>query len=367
MLRVSLNKLALVALSLCPTVDPQTIRKYLTIWSDYASAWEGLNNEMPPDCPIQLKSYRSLMRWRQAFSLEQVRERLQSDGISIIVQGADNYPENLNHLTDPPLVLFAKGHLDLIHEYAQSVAIVGTRRASGYALEATTWIADVLARSGHTIVSGLAIGIDGQAHRAALAANGKTIAVLGAGIDKCYPPAHQEIYHRICDQGLLLSEYPPQTIVAKHRFPARNRLIAALSKRVVVVQAGDRSGALRTADIALELGRDVFAVPGPITATHHRGSNRLLQEGAGVITEPADLLPDRTNVDSEPQAEPQRWTDLYQVLTSPQGAQALAVALALPISQVYAGLLELELDGWIERLPGSRYQQRRPQRVSSAP
>jgi DNA processing protein len=356
---MSTEVMGLAALFLCPNVEPRTVRKYLSIWTTAEAAWNSLLKSQPSDCPIQKDSYLKLMRWRQTVSIGDVPKILQHYQIRMIVQGDENYPANLSHLADPPLVLFAKGDPSLIRHFSQSVAIVGTRRASGYGLEATAWISEVLARSGCVIVSGMAIGIDGQAHRSALEAGGKTIAVLGSGIDQCYPPSHRDIYHQITRHGLVLSEYAPTTPAAKHRFPERNRLIAALAKRVIVVQAGDRSGALRTADIALELGRDVYAVPGPITSGHHRGSNRLLQEGAGVITEAADLLEKANGQTPCGQLlEPTRWADLYQLVSSPMDAQGIAVALSRPVAQIYAGLLELELEGWIDRLPGGRYQQK---------
>ncbi len=358
---MSIERQCLVALCLCPTIDPKTIRRLVQASSSCESVWQQLGSEtLPENCPIQPEAYRKLVCWRRQFDLTDVSRVLKRYQIEVVVYGDSTYPASLLHLSEPPLVLFAVGDTSLLGLFEQTVAVVGTRRASGYGLEAAAWLTEGWAKAGAVIVSGMAIGIDSQAHRTALQAGGGTIAVLGTGIDVCYPPSNQRLYRQIAEHGLLLTEYAPTVAAAKHRFPERNRLIAALAARTVVIQAGDRSGALRTADIALEMGREVFEVPGPVTSIHHRGSNRLLQEGAGVITEAGDLfrLSD-WGVPAEPMPEPSRWLDVYELVATPIDAQRVAAALGRPLQHVYAGLLELELEGWIERLPGGSYQQKR--------
>ncbi|MBX5437480.1 MAG: DNA-protecting protein DprA [Alicyclobacillaceae bacterium] len=288
--------------------------------------------------------------------------RLRSRGIRCLVPGDEDYPAALNDLVDPPVALFARGR-GLLADLEQTVAVVGTRRASGYGLEAVRWIAEQFARAGLTVVSGMALGVDGEAHRAALEAGGCTTAVLASGPDVCYPPGHKELFAQLCERGNVLTEYPPGWPVAKHRFPERNRLIAALARATVVVQAGERSGALVTADWALELGRDVYVVPGPITSVHFRGSHRLIQQGAHLLFDPLDCLAEwglgvsrsGTGTAAAPSV-PARWVDLYDRMDDACAVPVLANVLGWPLHQVYAGLLELELAGLVERLPGGAYR-----------
>ncbi len=278
-----------------------------------------------------------------------------------MVRGDENYPVSLLDLMDPPLVLFGMGDARYLAGDVKKVAVIGTRRASGYGLECANWIAKTLADNGVTVVSGLALGIDAAAHNASVCAPGSTVAVLASGVDVCYPSSNRGLYENILRAGALVSEYAPSAVAAKHRFPERNRLIAALSSHVVVVQAGEKSGALRTVDAALELGRDVYVVPGPITSVHFRGSHRLLQQGAQVLVDPNDVLLD-LNVTTlqtslrNPQRVPERWSGLYELLTEAITAQDLARQLAVPPAHVYSGLLELELLGAVQRLPGGFYR-----------
>ncbi len=319
------------------------------VWAAEVSAWKDV-------CRLHDKTARRLERWIRGCDPYRVEENLRSQGIHCLVQGDPGYPLCLLDLTHPPLVLFAKGRL---HDFAGAVGVVGTRRPSSYGLEATRWIAETLASHGCHIVSGLAEGIDGEAHRSALAVGGKTTAVLACGVDVCYPSKHFRLYEEIIQSGgLLLSEYPPGDGIARHRFPQRNRIIAALSRALIVVQAGEKSGALHTADAALDLGRDVYAVPGPITSVLFRGSNRLLQQGAQILLDPLDFLAEQGAAAAylvPEQAVPDRWRDIYESLVEPQTPVAIAAQIARPLSHVFAGLLELELAGLVERRAGGTF------------
>lgn len=298
-------------------------------------------------------------RWRQRLGQVSVEERLRARGIHCLLRTDTAYPLSLLDLDDPPVVLFTNGRRT--PEQTRQIAIVGTRRASGYGLEAATWIGETLAAAGCTIISGLALGIDAAAHQSALSVSGQTVAVLACGIDLCYPPSHQALWLKIQQEGILISEYPPGTPVAKYRFPERNRLIAALAEAVVVVQAGDRSGALVTAEIALDLGRDIYVVPGPITSVHFRGAHRLIQDGASILLDPLQLLQDGVGNPTCAVATvdvPERWRNLYDALDDDVSATELAHFLRTPPAHVYAGLLELELAGLVERQPGGMYRRR---------
>jgi DNA processing protein len=214
--------------------------------------------------------------------------RAEAAGARAIASCDSDYPAALRDLNDPPPVLFARGDLAAIA--APAVAIVGTRRATTYGERMTREIATALARAGVSVLSGMARGIDGAAHRAALAAGGRTAAVLGTGVDLAYPAEHRALHAQIGAQGLLLSEELPGDRASAGSFPKRNRVLAALAQITIVIEAPRQSGALITASHALELGRPVAAVPGPIDAPSWLGSNLLLRDGAVVLCEVADAL-----------------------------------------------------------------------------
>ncbi len=199
-------------------------------------------------------------------------------GVRVVVPGEAEFPSQLLDLPEPPLALWVRGPLDLRAAALRSVAVVGARACTAYGERATVAVAGGLAADGWAVVSGGAFGIDAAAHRAALAVGGPTIAVLACGVDVTYPRAHDALLARIGDSGLVVSELPPGSQPLKHRFLARNRVIAALSRGTVVVEAARRSGAVSTASRALELGRVVMAVPGPVTSMASSGTNRLLHE-----------------------------------------------------------------------------------------
>lgn len=208
--------------------------------------------------------------------------------MAVLTPGHVAYPARLRELYDPPGLLFASGSLALAGE--ASIAVIGSRRSTAYGRDATGFFAAGLARSGYHVISGLARGIDRAAHQAALDAGGRTIAVVGCGIDVPYPPEHARLQERIATEGLLLSEFLPGEPPLPHHFPRRNRIIAALSQAVLVVEAGPKSGAFGTVDHALDLGREVFAVPGPIGRESSAGTHRLIQEGASLVTAVPEIL-----------------------------------------------------------------------------
>ncbi|MBP3485999.1 MAG: DNA-processing protein DprA [Oscillospiraceae bacterium] len=206
----------------------------------------------------------------------------------LTIQDAE-YPSRLKNIYDPPVLLYGKGRLpDFDGELA--VAVVGTRSCSPYGVACARKLGHGLAKGGAVVVSGLARGIDAEASHAALRSGGFTVGVVGNGLDVAYPASSRYLYEDIAASGLLLSEYPPGTQPARHHFPARNRILSGLSNAVLVVEAPERSGALITAEMALEQGRDVFAVPGPIDSPSSRGCNRLIRDGAGLAADAADIL-----------------------------------------------------------------------------
>ena len=265
-----------------------------------------------------------------------------------VARGRPGYPPLLAELHDPPARLFLRGRpAELLARPA--VAIVGARSCSSYGAQVARGLARELGAAGVVVVSGLARGIDGEAHRGALAGGGITIAVLGCGIDRDYPRSHAELARRIAEEGLVVSEYPSGVEPAPWRFPARNRIIAGLARATVVVEARERSGALITADFALELGRDVFAVPGEITAALSAGTNDLLRQGAAPLLSADDIL-GALGLERAPPARAASLSQAAQAVSAVlrDGARAtdeLVRAVGLGSAEVAAALVELELAG----------------------
>jgi DNA processing protein len=265
--------------------------------------------------------------------------------------GDEGYPPALLDLRAPPRVLWAIG--DVATLKAPVIAIVGTRKATTYGERATREIAGALARAGACIVSGMARGIDGFAHRAALEAHGRTVAVLGTGVDIAYPAGHRPLHARIREEGLLLSEEPPGAQAGPGSFPRRNRIIAALASVTIVVEAGVKSGAINTASHALEIGRTVAAVPGPIDAPQSAGANSLLRDGATVIADVADVLQLAGLTPPIRRPDPEIATAAERAVWSALGDGALdvdtlAVRSGLPARECLAAVTTLELTGAIE-------------------
>jgi len=274
--------------------------------------------------------------------------RLRESGVRWVARSASHFPPLLHAIHDPPAGLFVRGAAgpDLLRR--ATVAVVGARSCSPYGAQVARMLGRELAGAGLVVVSGLARGVDGEAHRGALEAGGTTVAVLGCGIDRDYPAAHRELASRIRASGLIVSEYAPGVEPAPWRFPARNRIIAGLSAAAVVVEARDRSGALITADLALEEGREVFAVPGEITSALSSGTNDLLKLGASPLTASTDVLdifgltaPANESVSLGPSAE----IVLARLRDSPASADELARATGLDAGALASALTELELAG----------------------
>jgi DNA processing protein len=264
------------------------------------------------------------------------------------------WPAELAHLEHPPDELWLRGRTELLLREPR-VAVVGTRSPTPYGELQAARLATFLALRGVTVVSGLARGIDEIAHRAALDAGGATLAVLGSGVDRPWPAG--TLADRMADEGLLLSEFPPGQSPRRHHFPWRNRLIAALGRAIVVVEAAHASGSLITARWAADLGRAVFAIPGRVDHPMSRGCHRLLRAGAELLETPADLLP-ALGLESPPaQAPPEGEHPFLSALRGATlTADELAVRLAKPASEVLVALVELELAGAVARGPGGLYR-----------
>lgn len=285
-----------------------------------------------------------------------------------IALGDERYPTDLLHTEDPPLLLFGLGHAELL-DHPLRVAVVGSRNPTAQGELNARQFSQALAEAGVCVVSGLALGVDAAAHEGALAAQGKTIAVVGTGLDRVYPSRHRDLAHRIAQEGLLLSEYPLGTPPLAPHFPQRNRILCGLCQGTLVVEATLKSGSLITARLAAEQGREVFAIPGSIHSPQARGCHALIRQGAKLVESAQDILEELRTLpadrasqqDSDAAPAPVEVSDDERQLLdalghAPMGFDALQARTGLPTALLQARLLELELAGHIARQPGGMVQ-----------
>jgi DNA processing protein len=291
-----------------------------------------------------------------ALSLERERERLQRVEVTATCRHSAAYPRRIGDLDDPPAALFVRGQTELLARAGAepTVAIVGTRRPSSYGSEVAYALGRGLGAAGVTVVSGLALGIDGTAHRGCLDAGGAPLAVLACGPDVPYPRRHRGLYRQIVAAGLVVSELPPGAAVFRWSFPARNRIMAALADLTLLVEAAQPSGSMITADFARDLGRSVAAVPGQVTARMAAGTNALLRDGAVPITCAQDVLDELFGVGGRTlreTAEPadERLRVVLEAMEGGRGVEEIAAVTGLTTPAVRAALGRLELGGWIVR------------------
>ncbi len=225
---------------------------------------------------------------RKQVNLDVVMKRVADSGVQVITWDDDAYPRRLKEIDQPPPLLFVRGSINVEDDWA--VSVVGTRRVTPYGRQVASEIARYLAQNGVTVVSGLARGVDAIAHQTAMQAGGRTLAILGSGVDTIYPPEHRKLAEDISKQGAVISDYPLGTQPESRNFPPRNRIIAGLSLATIVVEAGETSGALITAEFAVNQGRDVFAVPGSILTPQSEGTNRLIEQGARPLLRMSEIL-----------------------------------------------------------------------------
>jgi len=333
-------------------VGPVRFRRLLDYFGSMREAWQA-GAEALAQAGLEARTVEAVRAAQASVIPEREVERLERAGVKAITWQDTSYPERLRQIYSPPPVLYMRGVISSADDWA--VAVVGTRRASVYGQEVARRLAGELAEHGVTVVSGLARGIDTHAHRAAIQAGGRTIAVLGSGLDVIYPPENARLAESVIECGALISEYPLGTKPEATNFPQRNRIISGLSLGTLVVEAGPTSGALITADFAAEEGREVFAVPGSILSRGSGGTNRLIQQGAKLVTSVQDIL-EELNLSSLPQQLemkallPENETEaaLLGLLSSePMHVDDLVRASNFTVSQVTAALTMMELKGLV--------------------
>jgi DNA processing protein len=340
--------------ALTPSFTPRRFRRFVDRCGDPRALARGDAAALARTLGLRHDEARGLARdLLRADPAREIAEAA-SAGIRVVAWGSEGYPGALLHLPDPPPVLFVRGAL--LPCDAKAVAVVGSRRATPYGLRVARALAGDLSRAGLTVVAGLARGIDAAAHGAALCAGGRTIAILGSGLLEPYPPEHLDLLEEIAAQGAVLSEFPLRAAPLRRHFPQRNRLIAALSVGTLVVEATPTSGALGTVRHALDLGRAVMAVPGPVDEECSLGTLRLLQEGAAAVGAAQDVFAALGWCAAGPSALPDAERRVLEAL-GPDGASPSEVALALGIPEEAAAghLVTLEIRRLVTRDEEGRY------------
>jgi len=348
-------------------VDITPRRKYLLLehFRDPALLWEAGESELKASGLCTPKVIAKLTDKEARKATEYAIEKIKKCDADVVSINDKNYPEMLRYIHDPPLVLYCRGRLE---GKADCIAVVGSRKATWYGLDMAKRLSGELAENGITIVSGMARGIDSKAHKGAIERGGKTIAVLGCGVDIVYPPENRDLMDDIIKHGAVISEYLPGTKPSQFNFPARNRIISGLSRGVAVIEAGERSGSLITADFALDQGREVFAVPGNINSASSIGTNRLIRDGAKIVTCVEDILDelkisysthnakDLTAKLAEMRLSDDERTIAQRLLDGPVHLDVLSRECGMSVQMTASILVMLELSGFVEQLPGKYYK-----------
>ena len=354
------NKRYWIGFTLVKGIGAVRFQRLLDRFGDAETAW-GANPVALAEAGLSAKLIERVIALRQKVDLSRIWDQTLSKGIQILTWMDEAYPQRLKEIEQPPPVLYLRG--EFLPEDAWSVAIVGTRRVTPYGRQVTEEIASFLAANGITVVSGLARGVDALAHNAALKAGGRTLAVLGSGVDRIYPPENRALAEQMLAQGAVISDYAPGTPPESSNFPPRNRIISGLSMGVVVVEAGKTSGALITAEFAAEQGREIFAVPGNILAPQSKGTNKLIQDGAHPLLSADDIMQalNLTRIGQHKAARKVLPADNVEAkLLDAMGEEPLHIdeirnQTNLPVEKVSATLVMMELKGMVRQVGNMQY------------
>jgi DNA processing protein len=357
---------ACIALNMLPTVGPVRLRKLLEVFRQPQQVLVAKRSELRKAEGIGNEVADQISTWESTVDLAAELKRVREFGATVITQESPSYPRSLREIHAPPIVLYVWGELQERDHHA--IGVIGARRTTHYGMESAKKLSYQLAYAGLTVISGLARGIDTAAHQGALAAKGRTVAVIGAGLAKLYPPENAGLAEKIrSGNGAVVSEFSMEVEPDRQTFPMRNRIISGWSHGILVVEAGLNSGALITSTQALEQGRSVYAVPGHINAPSAMGSNRLIQQGAKLVMDASDILDDLqillpdTKPSPEAAARPlpplseeeRRVYDAIEQTETP--IDDIAAKSELPTSMVSSILLQLELKRLVKQLPGKYF------------
>jgi|UniRef100_A0A7C3UU68 DNA processing protein len=346
-----------IALLDLPKITPRKVKNLLTHFRDPEKIFKAKREELATIDGIDEETISNILRFKIKDCQEKIK-RAQELKVKIISFLDEEYPQGLLNIKFFPPVLFLQGEIK--KEDEKSIAIVGTRNPSVYGRDVAERFSFELAENGLTIISGLARGIDTLAHQGALAAGGRTIAVLGCGIDIPYPVENKNLREKIVERGAIISEFNLGTPPDRFNFPRRNRIISGLALAVLAVEAPEKSGVLITAWWASEQGKEVFAIPGPITSKRSEGTNRLIKDGATMVTSPAEILENLKIIPSKKEgrklelsAEEEKVLAL--ISEAPLYVDEIVERLEKPVSEVLIQLFHLEIMGIVKQLPGNRY------------
>jgi DNA processing protein len=356
---------AYIALNMLPGIGVARLRKLLEVFGSPESILVARAADLRAVHGIGQEVAKAVVEWEKHVDLEAELRRIADFGAKIVPHDSPDYPPLLRQITSPPILLYVWGDLQARDNH--SIGVVGSRKASHYGLECAKKLSYQLAYAGLTVISGLARGIDTAAHQGALAAQGRTIAVLGSGFHKLYPSENQLLAEKIAGSGAVVSEFSMETTADTQTFPMRNRIVAGWGSGVLIVEAGFGSGALITATQAIDQGRNVYAVPGQIDRPSAAGSNRLIQQGAKLVTSAADILDDLHVLIPRGQQElpiPQDRTAtlkpdeklVYNAIGDNETAIDLIISRSnLPSGRVSSTLLLLEMKRLVKQLPGQHF------------
>ncbi len=357
---------ACIALNMLPTVGPVRLRKLLEVFNEPQQILAAKRGDLRKVEGIGNEVVDQISRWESTVDLAAELERIHEFGVTVITQDSPSYPKPLREIHAPPIVLYVWGELQDRDQHA--IGIIGARRTTHYGTESAKKLAYQLAYAGLTVISGLARGIDTAAHQGALAAKGRTIAVIGSGLGKLYPPENTALAEKIrSGSGAIVSEFSMEIEPDRQTLPRRNRIISGWSHGILVVEAGLNSGALITATQALEQGRSVYAVPGHINVPSAMGSNRLIQQGAKLVIDASDILDDLQILLPEAKLVPEAASrhlphlsdeerQVYDAIeASETPIDQIAAQCHLPSAIVSSTLLRLELKRLVKQLPGKYF------------
>ena len=357
------NLEACVALNMIPQMGPVRLRRLLERFGSAESILLARSDQLSAVDGVGRALADNITRWQEFADPAAELKKAADLGAHVITAQDDEYPSALREIHDPPIVLYVRGQLT--HRDRHTVAVVGSRKCSHYATECAKKLSFQMAYAGLTVVSGLARGIDTAAHQGALAAKGRTIAVIGSGLGELYPPENAELADRIAASGAVISEFPIDTKPDRQTFPIRNRIVTGMSFGVLVVEAGANSGALISANMAAEQGRTLYAVPGRIDSPAALGSNRLIQQGAKLVIGVDDILDDLPlvfkNTPDLPAAAPvaDLTPDQQKILdalgTEEAALDSVIATSGLTAAAVSSTLLALEIRRLVKQLPGKRF------------
>lgn len=351
-----------IALSMLSDIGPVGSKKLLSVFGAPEKVFSAELDDLLSVGGIGINRAKNIKEFSSWKDIEKRINLMEKRGIKAVGLDNPSYPEMLREIEDAPIILYTKG--DIIPQDRYAIAIVGSRKATHYGTSLAENISEELSSMGFTIISGMARGIDALSHKGALRAGGRTIAVLGSGLDVPYPPENKGLMEKIADSGCVISEFPPGTLPDRENFPRRNRLISGLSLGVLVVEATSDSGSLITAGYALEQSREVFAVPGNVTSSHSKGTNELIKRGAiltgsaeDIVRELAPVLKgfikskDKSKIEITDEER-----GLFNLLSGePKQIDIISRESGLPASKVLGILLELELKGVVKQTIGKRF------------